>query len=99
MKQKKLVAGIKEEIQFEESEKNLKEKHHIEDPNVVVIERNNFIKFFIQTGARILRIIATIVLLFLAVIGLITFVYPSLRSDLFLIIKDVQKQLIYLLGW
>lgn len=99
MKQKKLVAGIKEEIQFEESQKNLKEKHHIEDPNVVVIERNNFIKFFIQTGARILRIIATIVLLFLAVIGLITFVYPSLRSDLFLIIKDVQKQLIYLLGW
>lgn len=99
MKQKKLVAGIKEEIQFGESQKNLKEKHHIEDPNVVVIERNNFIKFFIQTGARILRMIATIVLLFLAVIGLITFVYPSLRSDLFLIIKDVQKQLIYLLGW
>lgn len=99
MKQKKLVAGIKEEIHFEESQKNLKEKHHIEDPNVVVIERNNFIKFFIQTGARILRMIATIVLLFLAVIGLITFVYPSLRSDLFLIIKDVQKQLIYLLGW
>ena len=99
MKQKKLVAGIKEEIQFEESQKNLKEKHHIEDPNVVVMERNNFIKFFIQTGARILRMIATIVLLFLAVIGLITFVYPSLRSDLFLIIKDVQKQLIYLLGW
>jgi hypothetical protein len=99
MKQKKLVAGIKEEIQFEESQKNLKEKHHIEDPNVVVIERNNFIKFFIQTGARILRMIATIVLLFLAVIGLITFIYPSLRSDLFLIIKDVQKQLIYLLGW
>ena len=99
MKQKKLVAGIKEEIQFEESQKNLKEKHHIEDPNFVVIERNNFIKFFIQTGARILRMIATIVLLFLAVIGLITFVYPSLRSDLFLIIKDVQKQLIYLLGW
>lgn len=98
MKQKKLVAGIKEEIQFEESQKNLKEKHHIEDPNVVVIERNNFIKFFIQTGARILRMIATIVLLFLAVIGLITFIYPSLRSDLFLIIKDVQKQLIYLLG-
>lgn len=99
MKQKKLVAGIKEEIQFEESQKNLKEKHHIEDPNVVVIERNNFIKFFIQTGARILRMIATIMLLFLAVIGLITFIYPSLRSDLFLIIKDVQKQLIYLLGW
>ena len=99
MKQKKLVAGIKVEIQFEESQKNLKEKHHIEDPNVVVIERNNFIKFFIQTGARILRMIATIVLLFLAVIGLITFIYPSLRSDLFLIIKDVQKQLIYLLGW
>ena len=99
MKQKKLVAGIKEEIQFEESQKNLKEKHHIEDPNVVVIERNNFIKFFIQTGARILRMIATIVLLFLAVIGLITFVYPSLLSDLFLIIKDVQTQLIYLLGW
>ena len=46
MKQKKLVAEIKEEIQFEENQKNLKEKHHIEDPNVVVIEKNNFIKFF-----------------------------------------------------
>ena len=31
MKQKKLVAGIKEEIQFEENQKNLKEKHHIEN--------------------------------------------------------------------
>ena len=59
MKQKKLVAEIKEEIQFEENQKNLKEKHHIEDPNVVVIEKNNFIKFFIQTGARILRMTAT----------------------------------------
>ena len=97
MKQKKLVAGIKEEIQFEENQKNLKEKHHIEDPNVV--EKNSFIKFFIQTGARILRMTATIVLLFLSVIGLVTLVYPSLRSDLLLIIKDVQKQLIYLLGW
>lgn len=99
MKQKKLVAEIKEEIQFKENQKNLKEKHHIEDPNVVVIEKNNFIKFFIQTGARILRMTATIVLLFLSVIGLVTLVYPSLRSDLLLIVKDVQKQLIYLLGW
>ena len=99
MKQKKLVAEIKEEIQFEENQKNLKEKHHIEYPNVVVIEKNNFIKFFIQTGARILRMTATIVLLFLSVIGLVTLVYPSLRSDLLLIVKDVQKQLIYLLGW
>lgn len=99
MKQKKLVAEIKEEIQFEENQKKLKEKHHIEDPNVVVIEKNNFIKFFIQTGARILRMTATIVLLFLSVIGLVTLVYPSLRSDLLLIVKDVQKQLIYLLGW
>lgn len=99
MKQKKLVAEIKEEIQFEENQKNLKEKYHIEDPNVVVIEKNNFIKFFIQTGARILRMTATIVLLFFSVIGLVTLVYPSLRSDLLLIVKDVQKQLIYLLGW
>lgn len=52
MKQKKLVAEIKEEIQFEENQKNLKEKHHIEDPNVVVMRKINFIKFFIQTRSK-----------------------------------------------
>ena len=37
-----LVSGIKKEIAFEKEQELLKEKHHIEDPDIVVIEKNNF---------------------------------------------------------
>ena len=38
-----LVSGIKKEIAFEKEQEILKEKHHIENPDIVVIEKNNFI--------------------------------------------------------
>lgn len=41
-----LVSGIKE-IAFEKEQEILKEKHHIEDPDIVVIEKIIFKLFYI----------------------------------------------------
>ena len=76
-----LVSGIKKEIAFEKEQEILKEKHHIENPNIVVIEKNNFFKLFLHTGSRVIRLTATILLLVLAAIGLTTIIYPTLRND------------------
>jgi len=92
-----LVSGIKKEIAFEKEQEILKEKHHIENPNIVVIEKN-FFKLFLHTGSRVIRLTATILLLVLAAIGLTTIIYPTLRNDFFIILYDLKDQLIYLLG-
>lgn len=41
-----LVSGIKKEIAFEKEQEILKEKHHIENPNIVVIEKIIFLSCF-----------------------------------------------------
>ena len=93
-----LVSGIKKEIAFEKEQEILKEKHHIENPNIVVIEKNNFFKLFLHTGSRVIRLTSTILLLVFAAIGLTTIIYPTLRNDFFIILYDLKDQLIYLLG-
>lgn len=70
--------------------KQAAEKGYIEsvDSEVVVIEKNNTLKFFVKTAGRILCVGADLLLISLAMIGLTALVYPGPRASLLLILYE-----------
>jgi hypothetical protein len=89
-----LVNKIEEKRAFEEKQNNLKEKHGIEEENVIVVEKTNMIKFFIQTVIATIKVVATISILVLAAIGLLTVVYPELRNPFVELLISFREQIL-----
>lgn len=53
-------------------------KHRISE-DIVVVEKDNMIKFMVHMVGSLIRVVATICLLILATIGLFTLMYPEIR--------------------
>lgn len=79
---------------FKKEQQELKAKHHIDgDEERIVVEKNNMVKFTIRTVSGVVRVIASILICTLAVIGLASIVYPEPREDMAAIARDIYKQL------
>lgn len=89
-----LVSQIKEQQEFEKQQNELKRKHRIEEKNVIVVEKSNMTKFLIRTIGNVVRISATILILVLASIGLTTLLYPQIRNELLIILRQIINQLV-----
>lgn len=90
---KGLVENVKKEIEFKEDQKKLKKIYSISDQNnVVVVEKTNAYKFTVKTIISIIKTGATVVLLTLAVIGLTTLIYPTIRHEFFMIGQNIYEQ-------
>ena len=87
-----LSERIKKENAKEKEQIRLKKKHQIDQENVVVVEKSNTYKFTIKTIISFIKLIATVTLLILAVIGLTTLVYPTLSQEFLTIFLDVFDQ-------
>lgn len=88
-----LIRKANEERAFEQSQIQLKEKHGISKDNVIVVEKSNIFKFTVKSLAVLIRLIAAIVIVILAVTGLAALIYPSPRHELFRIFLESFKQL------
>lgn len=66
-------------IDSEKEQENLKQKHDIEDENVVVVEKTPVFRYFLM----LCRVLFTILLFLLATVGAFSLLYPELR-ELFL---------------
>lgn len=95
---KTIVPEIKKEIEFTESQERLKEKYNIEKPNVVVVETSNAYKFIVNTVVSLVKLAATIALLVSAAVGLMTLIYPGIRLEFIVVMKDILTQLKFLLN-
>jgi len=58
-----------------------------ENEDVIVVEKSNMVKFFIQTAASLIRVMAEIIIFALAFIGGAAIVYPAPRAELFIILE------------
>ena len=88
----KFLVGVKEDIKYKQTQRTLQKKYNL-DENVKVIEKNNFLKTIINTIFTVIKIISTIILLTLAVIGLLCIIYPGTREQLILILNDIVIQI------
>lgn len=91
---KGLVKDIQKEKEFEKEQQNLKEKYSLDvSDDVVVIEKTNAYKFTVKMLVNTVKTLATICLLILATVGLITLIYPNSRNAFFDIMSNIYREL------
>lgn len=76
------VSGYEERQKREKEQQNLKNKYKIENENVIVVEKNNMVKFTTNTLIRAIKFVASITLITLACIGLYAIINPDIRAQL-----------------
>lgn len=72
-------------IDKQNEQQHLKDKHNIQDKNVVVVEKTHIFKWF----ALLIRIIFSIALFIMAAIGTFTLLYPELRTAFINILTEI----------
>lgn len=78
---KELVAEIKKEHEQEKAQKKLREKYDAPE-DVVIVEKDNTIKFFVRTFGTIIKVTVAIIIFLLTVIGITSLIYPETRNEL-----------------
>ena len=94
---KTLVSAAKADLAQEQEQKRLRKKHHVEEEGLLIVERDNLLKFFIRCLASMVRIGATIFLFLLAAIGLVSLVYPEVREVLLRVLYQIGQELFAML--
>lgn len=84
---------LQSKIDEENEQKRLKEKHSIEDKNIIVVEKNNIFKFTVKTVILLIKAITGIALLCLAAIGIFTLLYSDLRQVFISILSEIFNSL------
>ena len=86
---KGFTAEYNQRIQQQTEENRIKEKHHITDKNVVIVEKTNTLKFIIRIMVLLFKTAAWITLIILAAVGILCLIYPETRTELFHILSGV----------
>lgn len=88
-----IVPEIEKEIAQEKEQKELKQKYNIQQEDVIVVEKNNILKYIIKYVVGTVKLVATVIILTLAVLGLLTLIYPESHQELAKILLDIYMQL------
>lgn len=94
---KTFVSAAKADMEKEKEQKRLRKKHHIEDEGLLIVERDNLLKFFVRCLASTIRIGATIFLFLLVAMGLVAIVYPEVREVLFRVLDQIGQEFLAML--
>lgn len=86
------AAAAREELEKEAEQKRLHEKHNITDTQTVVVEKDNTFKFAIRMLGRLIRFTATVIMLILATLGIISLLYPEVRVELIRVLMSIYEQ-------
>lgn len=84
---------LEEKYKIEEKQNKLKAKYDIEKENIVIVEKNNIIKFLIKNVVSGGKLICSIILIFLAFVGLLSLIHPEIRNQLEIILKGILSEL------
>lgn len=83
------VEKYNQEIELKKEQELKRKKYNVEDENVIIVEKNNTVKFLVNVLLAVVKTIATIIIILLAAIGLMCLIYPSTRMEFFQIIFDI----------
>lgn len=93
-----LVQQQIENTEAAREQETLHKVHHIEDENVVVVEKKSLLKFLIKTVGVMIKVLATIALVILAAIGILALVYPGPREELIEVYNENMATFMQFLG-
>ena len=83
------IENLKKEESFNKEQGRLHNKHSDIDENKVIVEKSNTIKFVLSFLRASIKTIATIILVSLAAIGIITLIYPEIRAEFIEVILNI----------
>ena len=85
---KKLVQDIRNEQETAVKQEALRRQHGIQDDHVIIVEKSNMVKFTVRQITAIIKFVTTALLLTLAAIGLLSLIYPNIRSELLIVLSQ-----------
>lgn len=92
---KTIVESIKNDENERKQQLQLKSKYSIpEDDSRIIIEKNNMLKFMINTIGKITRIVINIIIFFFSVAGATALIFPESRGVLLNEISKAYEQLL-----
>ena len=85
-------------VLLKKNEKYKKEENSIEkiDEDTIVIEKAGIFSILIKVAMKIFTLSIEFIILNLAFIGLISLVYPEIRVNLFVILREIYKEFLIL---
>ena len=85
-------------VLLKKNEKYKKEENSIEiiDEDTIVIEKAGIFSILIKVAMKIFTLGIEFIILNLAFIGLISLVYPEIRVNLFVILREIYKEFLIL---
>jgi|GEM_PF-2146939 len=87
-----VIAGLEKKQKLSEMQEKLQKKYNVTNKEIFVAEKPMLFKFFMHYFVRFIKIFMTIILLFLAMVGLITLIYPSIREPFVQVMLEVGNQ-------
>ena len=90
---KKLVQDIRNEQETAVKQEALRKQHGIQDEHVIIVEKSNMVKFTVRQITAIIKFVTTALLLTLAAIGLLSLIYPNIRSELLIVLSQYYEYL------
>lgn len=88
-----LVKEVRETREFNQKQEELRDKYHVENSEILVVEKNHFLKFSIRLIIALIKMLATILILCMAIVGLCCLIYPGPRKELIQIFTDTIVQI------
>ena len=89
---RQLVNEIKKEKEQESAQLKLREKYEVPE-DVVIVEKDNMVKFSIRTIAALIKIVIGIVIFLLTVVGIVSLIFPETRNELIFQLNNTLDQL------
>lgn len=97
------IQGLYRDYQKQEKEEKrqemLHEKYHVEDQRIKVVEKPLVGKFIIRMLGIVISVIARLLLVILAAIGIISLIYPETREALMNVYEGIRLQFRNLTGY
>lgn len=78
---RQLVTEIKREQELELQQQKLREKYNVQD-DVMIIEKDNTVKFFVRTTGSVIKVVVGIIIFLLTVTGIAALIFPESRNEL-----------------
>lgn len=89
----KMREVLEKDKAFKKEQKRLHDKHEAVPSDKVIVEKSTAIKHILSFTRIAIKTLTGIVLIILCAIGVITLVYPNIRVDFFIVIKDMLNEL------
>lgn len=87
------MEAYEEKETYQKKQERLHKKHMIDDENVIIVEKNNMIKFSITSMIRLIHFTASVILVILAMIGLICLTFEETRLPFVDLLNNIVLQI------